>query len=124
MYSEVANELFFQDQMEILYQWHIQDPTNSAEIDRTWMIAPYQQNKPNPYILDSSLVQRAYFQSENIVGDINLDSIVNILDIVLLAGYILGDNDLNQQQLVVSDLNLDGQINVLDIVEIINIILE
>ena len=124
MYSEVANELFFQDQMEILYQWHIQDPANSAEIDRTWMIAPYQQNKPNPYILDSSLVQRAYFQSENIVGDINFDSIVNILDIVLLAGYILGDNDLNQQQLVVSDLNLDEQINVLDIVEIINIILE
>ena len=124
MYSEVANDNFFEPQMEILLQWHYQDPANSTEIDRTWMIAQYQQNKPNPFILDSTLIQRAYFQSSSLVGDINLDLVVNILDIVFLAGFILGDNDLDSQQLLAADLNVDEQINVLDIVEIINIILE
>ncbi|OUW63593.1 MAG: hypothetical protein CBD58_00055 [bacterium TMED198] len=124
MYSEVANDNFFEPQMEILLQWHYQDPVNSTEIDRTWKIAQYQQNKPNPFILDSTLIQRAYFQSSSLVGDINLDLVVNILDIVFLAGFILGDNDLDSQQLLAADLNVDEQINVLDIVEIINIILE
>ena len=74
--------------------------------------------------MDSTLIQRAYFQSSSLVGDINIDLVVNILDIVFLAGFILGDNDLDSQQLLAADLNLDEQINVLDIVEIINIILE
>ena len=124
MYSEVANTNFFEEQKDILYQWHIEDPANILEIDRTWMIAQFQQNKPNPYILDQTLVQRAYFELESITGDVNLDSIINVLDIVLLVGYILGNNDLNQEQVSVSDLNEDEQINVLDIVGIINIILE
>ena len=105
--------------MEILYQWHIQDPANSAEIDRTWMIAPYQQNKPNPYILDSSLVQRAYFQSENIVGDINLDSVIDVLDVIQIVNISVGTQDFN----LAADLNEDGLLNVQDIILLVNLIL-
>ncbi len=61
MYKDQADSAFFAIQKDVLYQWHQQDPADQAEIDRTWAIAAYQDNKPNPFVLDSSLVRRAYF---------------------------------------------------------------
>ena len=55
--------------------------------------------------------------------DINFDGIWNILDIVLLVGYIIDEEILNETQQLNADLNNDQIINVLDIVEILNIIL-
>ena len=54
--------------------------------------------------------------------DINFDGIWNILDIVLLVGYIMDEEILNETQQLNADLNNDQIINVLDIVEILNII--
>ena len=61
MYKDQADSTFFEIQKDVLYQWHQQEPADQAEIDRTWAIAAYQDNKPNPFVLDSSLVRRAYF---------------------------------------------------------------
>ncbi len=61
MYRDQADSLFFEIQKDVLYDWHRQEPADQAEIDRTWAIAAYQDNKPNPFVLDSSLVRRAYF---------------------------------------------------------------
>jgi endonuclease I len=44
-----------------LRNWHTGDPSDSTEKSRTWKIAAYQQNKPNPFVIDSSLVDRCYF---------------------------------------------------------------
>ncbi|MBI5804573.1 endonuclease [candidate division TA06 bacterium] len=44
-----------------LRDWHAGDPSDSTEKSRTWKIAAYQQNKPNPFVIDSSLVDRCYF---------------------------------------------------------------
>ncbi|MBU1355281.1 MAG: endonuclease [Candidatus Edwardsbacteria bacterium] len=44
-----------------LRNWHTIDPSDSTEKSRTWKIAAYQQNKPNPFVIDSSLVDRCYF---------------------------------------------------------------
>lgn len=44
-----------------LRSWHAGDSSDSTEKSRTWKIAAYQQNKPNPFVLDSSLVDRCYF---------------------------------------------------------------
>ena len=57
------------------------------------------------------------------IGDINFDSIVNILDIVLIVNHILEISFLNEDQLVISDINSDGEINVIDVVVLISIIL-
>ena len=57
-----------------------------------------------------------------IMGDLNQDTIVNILDIVQIVNIILGSTP-NPHQLLAGDLNGDGVINVLDIVNIVNIIL-
>ena len=56
-------------------------------------------------------------------GDINLDGLVNILDIILVVNIILGYYDANELELLLADVNLDGAINILDIIAIANIIL-
>jgi endonuclease I len=44
-----------------LYAWHVNDAADAREITRTRRIAAHQQNKPNPFVLDSTLIRRAYF---------------------------------------------------------------
>ena len=56
-------------------------------------------------------------------GDINQDDLIDILDLVLIMNYILGNNNLSQLQFYASDLNEDQIINIQDIIIIINIIL-
>ena len=52
-------------------------------------------------------------------GDVNQDTIINILDIIYLIEIILsGDLDNNT-----ADINNDGQINVIDVVSLVNLIL-
>ena len=53
-------------------------------------------------------------------GDVNNDTILNVLDVVILVNIILDGYDFNPM----ADLNNDGSIDVLDIVNLVNIILE
>ena len=55
---------------------------------------------------------------DEMIGDINADGDVNILDVVLLANAVLTDNYFSE-----GDINGDGENNVLDIVGLVNIIL-
>ena len=57
------------------------------------------------------------------LGDINQDSVINVIDIVSLVNYILGSANFNDIQLCASDLNGDSVINVIDIVSLVNQIL-
>lgn len=53
-----------------------------------------------------------------LIGDLNGDGVVNILDVVSLVGFILnGGFDSS------ADVNGDGEINVLDVVSLVNLIL-
>jgi DNA-binding beta-propeller fold protein YncE len=56
---------------------------------------------------------------ENLLGDINIDNIIDILDIVLIVNYILGNVD----SIDYADLNYDGIIDILDILLVVNIII-
>ena len=118
MYKDVADDNFFEVQKDILYEWHQIDSVEQIEIDRTWHIADYQ-NYPNPFILDPSLIQRCYFEQDYIIGDVNQDLVINVLDIIVTMNYILNLIDLNEQQLELADMNQDGGVNILDIVLII-----
>ena len=55
---------------------------------------------------------------DDLIGDINGDGAVNILDIVMLANAALSGDNLPD-----GDINGDGSINILDIVGLVNIIL-
>ena len=115
MYSDVADQNFFNIQKEILYDWHMIDPINNQEIIRTNKIALYQ-DYPNPFIIDDSLIQRCYFPQNFNQGDVNLDSLINVLDVVYLMNYILNIIEFNENQIMVADMNNDNIINVIDIV--------
>jgi len=56
---------------------------------------------------------------EEMLGDLNSDGVINILDVVGLVNIILGISPENPA----GDLNQDGVYNVLDIIQLVNIIL-
>ena len=59
-----------------------------------------------------------------LLGDINLDEAINVLDVVTLVNAIVGGNSLEGDSLNNADLNQDGNINVLDVVILVNQIVE
>ena len=58
-----------------------------------------------------------------LLGDVNLDSTLDVIDVVLLVNYVIGQSEFNDFQMVVGDINSDTVINVLDIVSLVNEIL-
>jgi len=56
-------------------------------------------------------------------GDVTLDDVVNILDVVNLVQAILGLEDLSDNQVCNADISQDGVINILDVVAIVQAIL-
>ena len=56
-------------------------------------------------------------------GDTNNDSTINVVDIILLVNFILGNEIPNEDELVLGDMNDDGTLNVVDIIVLVNIIL-
>ena len=56
-------------------------------------------------------------------GDVNLDGTLNVLDVVSLAGNILGTVEFTDEQSANADFNSDGEINILDVVGLVNEIL-
>ena len=58
-----------------------------------------------------------------ILGDLNFDDIINILDVVSLVGIVIDSFTLNDFQVFLRIFNNDSNLNVLDIVQLVNIIL-
>ena len=56
-------------------------------------------------------------------GDVNDDGGLNILDIVTMVNYILGNQTPSDDQICSSDFNGDGSLNILDIVGLVNVIM-
>ena len=56
-----------------------------------------------------------------LLGDVNEDGTVNVIDIVSIVNGILGTD--TEDLMLCGDYNEDGQLNVIDIVGIVNAIL-
>lgn len=87
---------------------------SSNSIRNQFSVSSLSENK-NSGIL---FVYQNINSTTTIPGDVNGDTIVNILDIVLVISLILGN-----QYDYAADVNSDNIVNVLDIVMIVNIIL-
>ena len=59
--------------------------------------------------------------SEILLGDVNGDEIINVIDIVNLVNFILAGVELSNE--AAADYNQDGLVNVIDVVQIVNYIL-
>ena len=79
------------------------------EIDTAWML---------------SVIYDLLSENEDmLLGDVNSDGLINVLDVVNVINFILYINIPVGDQFVLSDINQDDVINVLDVVLIVNIIL-
>ena len=62
--ADAADPIFFEVQKEFLRSWNTLDSVSTQEYNRTCAIAPFQDNKVNPFVIDPTLVERAYFEGE------------------------------------------------------------
>lgn len=67
------------------------------------------------YILD---ILAENYQEDSLLGDLNNDEILNILDVIQLINLILDGEDNSA-----ADMNDDDIVNILDVIQLINIIL-
>ena len=68
-------------------------------------------------------IQLDEYEDDILLGDVNGDEIINVLDVVSVVGHIMESNLLQPPYDQAADLNEDGVINVLDVVGLVNIIL-
>jgi len=78
------------------------------EIDTEWML---------------SVIYNLLDNTNGVIGDINQDDVINVLDIINLINFILGVEIPDDNQITLSDLNDDQIINILDVVMLVNLIL-
>ena len=105
IYKNDANENFFNQQKEFLYQWHKRDPVDTVEMARTLAIAIYQDNLANPFVLDSTLVRRIWYFNcyENVSSQELIEDITN-------------QNNYDSTH----DIDADGKVNIFDLIHIIH----
>ena len=123
IYTSVAPQDFWNLQEDTMIDWHLLDLPAATEISRTNSIASYQGNH-NPYVIDPSLVGRIFLVSENtILGDINSDNSLDVLDVIMCLGEITGTMNLDYGLVVTADANYDLDLDVLDVVILVQEIL-
>lgn len=128
IYTNEADDNFFNAQKDILYEWHLSDPADNEEINRTWLIAEHQNNIPNPFILDYTLVYRCYFYNES---DLGCDGVPNSNLINDECGVCGGNNStctdscgiINGNNTTCADINNDNTVNVSDVIFLVNLVL-
>ena len=61
--------------------------------------------------------------SSSLSGDVNFDSQLDVLDVVMIVNFVLGTENFSYNQIQSSDMNEDGVVDILDIVQVIQEIL-
>jgi len=124
IYENQATVGFWELQEQQLIDWHFYDLPDQSEINRSNSIASYQGNN-NPYVIDPSLVGRIFLIEEGtILGDMNSDNSLDVLDLIVSISYIVGQSDLVYNDVLISDANYDLDLDILDIVILVNSILQ
>jgi len=63
-------------------------------------------------------------ESEPIIGDVNYDGLISILDLYFLISYLMGEIQFDENGLIIGDFNFDSSVDILDLLLISNIILD
>ena len=65
----------------------------------------------------SKIYAEIFYDPEPVLGDINFDNQLNVLDVVSMVSFVIGEIILEQNQIEIGDLNSDDSLDVLDIVQ-------
>ncbi len=108
--------------VDLLMAWHSADPVSQKELDRNEAVYQIQTNR-NPFIDHPEWVACIWDGGcVLIMGDLNQDTAVDVLDIVIMVDIVLS-GPATEYQLSTGDLNSDSIIDVLDIVILVGMIL-
>jgi len=102
-----AGSLNIQDMGQSDIELDINDDNGS-----NYSLKVFTENRPDSF-------QEINFTIGLVLGDLNTDSVIDILDIVIMVNIIMGQITSPGN----ADMNSDGSINVLDIVQLVNLIL-
>ena len=109
----------------------VSDYNTSGSTTILIVIAP-ESGKLFDYIGDFTIVDLIVTDSQNYIsnevvyfqnGDVNYDTYINVLDVVSIVNYIVGNIEPNMFESLAADYNSDGILDVLDAVLIVNIIM-
>ena len=82
-------------------------------------------NENNHIKYNNNIILNYYVEESNInIGDMNQDTTISILDIILLVNIVLGNNTASDYDLIAGDINEDNILNILDIIGLVNLILQ
>jgi hypothetical protein len=91
---------------------------NGYQTVNSWFSNP-QLNSNNQWIYNINLLGK--ISVSVLLGDLNNDNSVDILDVIILVNHILSPAAV---ELDGADINGDGEVNILDVVALISIILD
>ncbi|MDP3023966.1 MAG: cohesin domain-containing protein [candidate division Zixibacteria bacterium] len=95
-------------------------PFGDSPLDLT---SAWEAISVNPNVPSRALAMVDGVFAVDMFGDINLDKIVNVSDVVSLVAYILGSISLDTRHYEAANINRDADVNVGDLVGVINTIL-
>ena len=72
------------------------------------------------YAGSARVYAEAFYYPPDLAGDINFDSSLNVLDIVMMISFIIGTSTPTDQEFDAADVNRDGSLDVLDVVQTIS----
>ncbi len=75
--ADAADAIFFEVQKDFLRSWNSLDEVSDKEYQRTCAIAEISGNEVNPFVIDPSLVERAYFEGQ--ISQTNVEFSASIL---------------------------------------------
>ncbi len=121
--SEIVNEVELET-----WLWNFGDgstASNSAPVHTYAQGGSYDVSLTvtNIYGLESEPHTETVQLQSSMAGDVNFDSVLNILDVVIVVNYVLGNDTPTSSEFAAADLNGDGTLNILDIVILTNLIL-
>jgi len=89
--------------------------SSSSDSQATWQTS-------NGFAGNARVYAEAFYEPDPMYGDVNLDSQLNVLDVVNIVSHVVSGSGLTAEQLYLADVNSDAAVNVLDIVQLVNII--
>ena len=117
-----GDELVPYENAEIAYEYFINNGANNVELSLV-DFGSHQDAAPNILIgvfyWFEQLRESEYF----LLGDMNLDFSVDVLDVIVLANIIIEDLAPSNVQMTLSDFNFDNTNDILDLVLLIELIL-
>ena len=97
---------------------------DGINVVKFWLQDYYNQTNQGGYIQLRYQTGLHYESScDGLIGDVNNDYQVNVVDVVQIVSYVLGNNNFSSCQVLSADFNLDNLVNVVDIVNLVSFIL-